>query len=139
MQIMPEENPSTTRVLVAEDDSVTSKLLVYRLSREPGFEVEHYPDGLDALDALSERDFDLAILDVQMPGMDGLGVLARMRADPRHVATPVIMLTSLGTEQDVVRGLESGANDYMVKPFSPAELMARVRRQLYPPVAGMDS
>jgi DNA-binding response OmpR family regulator len=134
---MAEEHPST-RILVAEDDTVTSKLLVYRLSREPGFEVEHYPDGLDALAALLERDFDLAILDVQMPGMDGLGVLSRMRAHPKHVATPVIMLTSLGTEQDVVKGLESGANDYMVKPFSPAELMARVRRQLSPPVPGTD-
>lgn len=135
---MADEHAST-RILVAEDDTVTSKLLVYRLSREPGFEVEHYPDGLDALGALLERDFDLAILDVQMPGLDGLGVLSRMRAHPRHAATPVIMLTSLGTEQDVVRGLESGANDYMVKPFSPAELMARVRRQLFPPVAGGDS
>jgi DNA-binding response OmpR family regulator len=127
---MTEANPTTTRILVAEDDTVTSNLIVYRLSREPGFEVQHYPDGLDALAALKEQSFDLAVLDVQMPGLDGFGVLSQMREDPNLAAIPVIMLTSLGGEEDIVRGLEIGANDYMVKPFSPAELIARVRRLL---------
>jgi DNA-binding response OmpR family regulator len=125
---MANSQPTTARILVAEDDTVTSNLIVYRLSREPGFEVDHYPDGLDALQALKERSYDLAVLDVQMPGLDGFGVLGQMRSEPGLESIPVIMLTSLGSEEDIVRGLEIGANDYMVKPFSPAELIARVRR-----------
>ena len=127
---MTQADPTTTRILVAEDDTVTANLIVYRLSREPRFEVQHFPDGLDALKALKEQRFDLAVLDVQMSGMDGFGVLSQMREDPELAAIPVIMLTSLGGEEDIVRGLEIGANDYMVKPFSPAELIARVRRLL---------
>jgi DNA-binding response OmpR family regulator len=123
----------TTKILVAEDDTVTANLIVYRLSREPGFQVQHFPDGLDALAALKEQSFDLAVLDVQMPGLDGFGVLSQMREDPDLASIPVIMLTSLGGEHDIVRGLEIGANDYMVKPFSPAELIARVRRLLIAP------
>jgi DNA-binding response OmpR family regulator len=121
---------STTKILVAEDDRVTATLIGYRLDREPGFDVRQYADGLDALKALSEIDFDLALLDVQLPGIDGFGILGHMRADPRLRAIPVIMLTSLGNEEKVIRGLEDGANDYVVKPFSPAELVARIRRLL---------
>jgi DNA-binding response OmpR family regulator len=127
---MNEANATHSRILVAEDDAVTSRLIVYRLEREPGYEVQHFPDGLDAFSALKKQRFDLALLDVQMPGLDGFGVLSRMREDPELQSIPVIMLTSLGEEEDVVRGLEIGANDYMVKPFSPAELIARVRRLL---------
>jgi len=127
---MTEPHSTRTRILVAEDDTVTSSLIVYRLSREPGFEVQHFKDGLDALNALKQQSFDLAVLDVQMPGLDGFGVLTRMREVPELQSIPVIMLTSLGEEEDIVRGLEIGANDYMVKPFSPAELIARVRRLL---------
>jgi len=127
---MADLTSATTKILVAEDDTVTSNLIVYRLSREPGFEVDHYPDGLDALEALKAQSYDLAVLDVQMPGLDGFGVLGQMREDPELESIPVIMLTSLGGEEDIVRGLEIGANDYMVKPFSPAELIARVRRLL---------
>jgi two-component system phosphate regulon response regulator PhoB len=117
-------------VLVAEDDPVTAKVLLHRLSNEPGLRVVHADDGTAAL-ALAQREpLDAAILDIRLPGLDGLGVLARLREIPRYERLPILMLTSLGSETDVVRGFELGADDYVVKPFSPAELIARVRRLL---------
>ena len=115
------------RVLLVEDDRVTATLIQHRLVRE-GFDVMDFLNGEDAFLWASKGSFDLAILDVKVPGMDGFEILERLRADPRHADVPVIMLTGLGSEADVVRGLELGANDYMLKPFSPAELLARVRR-----------
>lgn len=117
-------------VLVAEDDPVTTKILLHRLSHEHGLRVVHADDGTAAL-AVAEREaLDAAILDIRLPGLDGLGVLARLREMPRYERLPILMLTSLGSERDVVRGFELGADDYVVKPFSPAELIARVRRLL---------
>jgi DNA-binding response OmpR family regulator len=72
----------------------------------------------------------LVILDVKMPGMDGFEVLRQLRDMPSYARTPILMLTSMGSEQDIVRGLELGANDYIVKPFAPVELVARVNRHL---------
>ncbi len=115
------------RVLLAEDDTLTAALIIHRLERE-GFEVEHYTEGLGALQAGSEGDFAVAILDVQMPGLDGFEVLARLRANPSATYLPVVMLTAMGSERDVVRGFDLGADDYILKPFSPAELTARLRR-----------
>jgi DNA-binding response OmpR family regulator len=120
----PEGSP---RVLLVEDDRVTATLIQHRLVRE-GFEVMDFLNGEDAFRWASGGSFDLAILDVKVPGMDGFEILERLRAIPRHAEVPIIMLTGLGGEADVVRGLELGANDYMLKPFSPAELLARVRR-----------
>ncbi|NNG17220.1 MAG: response regulator [Gemmatimonadales bacterium] len=120
----------TVKILLAEDDALTAKLLIYRLAREPGFEVTHSPDGLDALAKAEEGTVDLAILDINMPGIDGFDLLSRLREMPRYADLPVAMLTALGSERDVVRGLELGANDYIVKPFSPTEVIARVRRLL---------
>jgi PleD family two-component response regulator len=115
------------RVLLVEDDRVTATLIQHRLVRE-GFDVMDFLNGEDAFRWASGSSFDLAILDVKVPGMDGFELLERLRAIPRLEAVPIIMLTSLGSESDVVRGLELGANDYMLKPFSPAELLARVKR-----------
>lgn len=114
-------------VLLVEDDRVTATLIQHRLVRE-GFEVMDFLNGEDAFRWAAEAPFDLAILDVKVPGMDGFEILERVRAIPRLADVPIIMLTGLGSEADVVRGLELGANDYMLKPFSPAELLARVRR-----------
>jgi len=120
----------TVKILLAEDDELTAKLLVYRLTREPGFDVTHSSDGLDALAVAENEQIDLAILDINMPGIDGFDLLSRLREIPRYADLPVAMLTALGSERDVVRGLELGANDYIVKPFSPTEVIARVRRLL---------
>jgi DNA-binding response OmpR family regulator len=123
-EVVPERPP---RVLVVEDDRVTATLLHHRLVRD-GFEVMDFLNGEDAFHWASDSDFDLAILDVKVPGMDGFELLERLRAIPRLDATPIVMLTGLGREADIVRGLGLGANDYMLKPFSPTELLARVRR-----------
>jgi DNA-binding response OmpR family regulator len=122
--------PPTVKILLAEDDEVAAKLLVYRLTREPGFEVMHCGDGNDALKMAEEQRIDLAILDVTMPGIGGFDLLTRLREIPHYSKLPIAMLTALGSERDVVRGLELGADDYIVKPFSPTELIARVRRLL---------
>jgi len=122
--------PPTVRILLAEDDELTAKLLVYRLKREPGFEVLHCADGLAALATIEGEHINLAILDVNMPGIDGFDLLGKIRGMPRYVDLPIAILTALGSEIDVVRGLELGANDYITKPFSPTEVIARIRRLL---------
>lgn len=120
----------TCRVLMVEDDRVTSTLLHHRLVRD-GHEVVAFENGRDAYDWAVEASFDLAILDVKVPGMDGFELLAKLRDVPRYESVPIVMLTGMGSEADVVRGLELGADDYMLKPFSPTELLARVRRLLH--------
>lgn len=132
---MPSEaNPADQRprILLAEDDALTARLIVHRLERE-GYEVFHCENGQQALDSAQESDsrpFSLAILDVKMPRMDGFELLGRMKEDPRLASIPVVMLTGMGTEQDVVRALSGGADDYILKPFSPTELALRVQRLL---------
>ena len=117
------------RVLVAEDDEISATILLHRLEKE-GLDVVRFKDGQDAYEAAQADVPDLVILDVKMPGMDGFEVLGRLRKDPRYARTPIIMLTSLGHEADVVRCFGLGADDYILKPFSPTELTARVRRLL---------
>jgi PleD family two-component response regulator len=124
----PHSGPA--RVLLVEDDRVTATLIHHRLVRE-GLEVMDFLNGEDAFTWAAESSFDLAILDVKVPGMDGFELLERLRAMPRLDDVPIVMLTGLGSETDVVRGLELGANDYMLKPFSPTELLARIRRLLH--------
>jgi len=118
------------RILLAEDDPVTARLVVHRLSREPGITVLHAADGGTAMSIVEREDLAAAILDIRLPVLDGLSILAALRKSERHRGLPVVMLTSLGSEADVIRGFELGADDYIVKPFSPAELMARLRRLL---------
>lgn len=115
------------RVLLAEDDSLTAALIMHRLERE-GYEVEHHADGASAMAAADDPDFGLVVLDVQMPGANGFEVLERIRSNPALNHVPVVMLTAVGGERDVVRGFEMGADDYILKPFSPAELTARLKR-----------
>ncbi len=114
-------------VLLAEDDPLTAALVVHRLERE-SLDVTHCTDGLTAIEIASQREFGLIILDIQMPGLDGFGVLAELRQRPAYLETPIIILTAVGSERDVVRGFELGCDDYVLKPFSPAELTARLRR-----------
>jgi len=121
------EEPIT--ILVAEDDPISAGILLHRLEKE-GFNVLHYPDGTQALEGALSNRIALAILDVKMPGMDGFELLERLRKVPAYYELPIMMLTSMGREEDIVRGFELGADDYMVKPFSPVEVLARVRRLL---------
>ncbi|MDX6556945.1 MAG: hypothetical protein QOD86_3140 [Miltoncostaeaceae bacterium] len=125
---MSTEGPPETRsvVLVADDDRDILDLLAFRLGRA-GYEVVSASDGEEALRLATERRPDLAVLDVMMPKLDGYEVTRRMRADEATKRIPVILLTARVQEHDVARGFEVGADDYMKKPFSPAELRARVQ------------
>jgi DNA-binding response OmpR family regulator len=114
------------RVLVVEDDPDIVELITHYLEGE-GFEVEALGDGGHALDRLRRGTFDLLVLDLQLPGMDGLSLCTEARRDPRTESLAIIMLTARGDESDRIVGLEVGADDYVVKPFSPKEFMARVR------------
>jgi len=116
------------RVLVVEDESEIADLVLLHL-RNAGFEAEHARDGRDALDRLDRQRADLVVLDLGLPGgVDGLEVCRRLRA--RQDATPVVMLTARTEEVDRVVGLELGADDYVTKPFSVRELVARVNAVL---------
>lgn len=115
------------RVLLADDDPLIVSLVRHRLERE-GSQVVHCESGRDALDAARRERFDCIILDVKLPELDGFTVLEELRRDARLARTPIVMLTAMGDERDVVRGLGLGADDYVVKPFSPVELAARLQR-----------
>jgi DNA-binding response OmpR family regulator len=112
-----------TRVLVVDDD-VTVREVVVTYLRAAGHDVDETADGESALALLRDRPADLVVLDLMLPGIDGLEVCERLRA--RGDDLPVIMLTALGSETDRVVGLERGADDYVTKPFSPRELVLRV-------------
>ncbi len=114
------------RVLVVDDDIQLASLIAFTLRRE-GFQVFQAHDGLTALDAWASEAPDIVILDINLPGLSGDMVLQRIRAAS---ATPVIMLTVRGDEDAVVHGLSLGADDYITKPFSPRNLVARVRAVL---------
>jgi DNA-binding response OmpR family regulator len=114
------------KALVVEDDPDIVELIDHYLRAE-GFAVEALGDGRQALERLRAGGHDVVILDLQLPGLDGLSLCAELRRDKRTRSLPVIMLTARGDEADRVVGLEVGADDYVVKPFSPKELVARVR------------
>lgn len=115
-----------TRILVVEDDRDIAEL-VGRYLEKAGFAVELLASGRDALAAIAERPPDLLILDLMLPQMSGIDICRAVRAQPKTAAIPVIMLTARAEESERIAGLETGADDYMAKPFSPNELVARVR------------
>ncbi|MGF1641443.1 MAG: response regulator [Rhodospirillales bacterium] len=117
---------SSPHVLVVDDDREIRDLLSRFLVKN-GYRVTTAADGRDMHKALAERAIDLIVLDLMLPGEDGLSLCRRLRAD---AATPVIMLTAKGDEIDRIVGLEMGADDYLAKPFSPRELLARIRAVL---------
>ena len=114
------------RVLIVDDDLALAEMLGIVLRGE-GLEVHHVADGASALAAFRDHRPDLILLDVMLPGMDGIAVCKRIRAES---GVPIVMLTARTDTVDVVVGLESGADDYVLKPFKPAELIARVRARL---------
>ncbi|MEO5878422.1 MAG: response regulator transcription factor [Streptosporangiaceae bacterium] len=120
------EDVKGSRILVVDDDPTVAEVVARYLTRD-GHDVECVPDGRIALNRALADPPDLVVLDLMLPGMDGLEVCRELR---RHSAVPVVMLTALGEESDRLAGLELGADDYVVKPFSPRELALRVKSVL---------
>jgi len=116
-------------VLVVEDEAPVRELVSYTLSKQ-GYQVGAVASGEDALAVVNIRSFDAVILDRMLPGVDGLTVCRELRKDPRTRDVPIIILTAIGGESDVVSGLSEGADDYISKPFSPKVLVARVQAAL---------
>ena len=120
------------RILIAEDEPYILKMLDFRL-KALGHEIIGAVDGGQALDLASKEKPDLVLLDVMMPVMDGFQVLRKLKSQEETKRIPVIILTAKGQEKDIVTGLEAGATDYVTKPFSFAELIARVNRAIASP------
>ncbi|MDO9395036.1 MAG: MtrAB system response regulator MtrA [Herbiconiux sp.] len=116
------------RILVVDDDTALAEMIGIVLRAE-GFEPTFCADGGEALAAFRDSKPDLVLLDLMLPGLDGIEVCGLIRAES---GTPIIMLTARTDTSDVVKGLESGADDYVVKPFNPKELVARIRTRLRP-------
>ena len=117
------------KVLVVEDEADIRELLRYNLAQE-GFMVEEAGDGAEALDRISRRAPDLLVLDLMLPQMSGLELCRRMRSNPETAKLPILVVTAKSAEVDRILGLEMGADDYVVKPFSPREVVARVKALL---------
>jgi len=116
-------------VLIVEDEPPLVELLSYNLEKA-GFQIHIARDGEEALLAVEERKPDLILLDWMLPYVSGIEICRRIRRNPETRNVPIIILTARGEEDDRIRGLEAGADDYVVKPFSPSELVARVRAVL---------
>src|SRR5690625_3267962 len=123
---MASAQPTRPKVLVVEDEENVRRLIDAYLQHE-GFDVVGAADGAEALDALARVSPDVVILDVMLPRIDGWDVCRRIRSRTR---TPIIMLSARGAEEDRIKGFEYGADDYVTKPFSPKELVLRVRAVL---------
>src|SRR5580765_2317632 len=119
----------TTRILVVEDDPDIAELVERYLSKA-GFSTDRVASGRDALDAIAVKAPDLLVLDLMLPHLDGLEICRRVRANEHTANIPIIMLTARAEESERIVGLELGADDYLAKPFSPNELVARVRALL---------
>ncbi len=125
-------------MLLVEDDAALAELLHWHFDRED-FDVRQTPDGEEALILAQERTPDIVLLDWMVENLSGIEVCRRLRRMPETANVPIIMLTARGEEEDRVRGLETGADDYVTKPFSPRELIARVNavlRRVRPALAG---
>jgi len=116
------------RILVVDDDTALAEMIGIVLRTE-GFEPHFCADGQEAVEVFRETKPDLVLLDLMLPGVDGIEVCRRIRQES---GVPILMLTAKSDTADVVKGLESGADDYMVKPFNPKELVARIRARLRP-------
>ncbi len=125
-------------LLLVEDDEALAELLIWHFTKQ-GFKVRHTVDGEEALDLAREQAPDIVILDWMVESLPGIEVCRRLRRASETANVPIIMLTARGEEADRIRGLETGADDYVTKPFSPRELVARVQavlRRVRPALAG---
>ncbi len=120
---------SHEKILIIEDDDDIAELIRYNLAKD-GFRPVSVASGESALDRLNAGSFDLVLLDLMLPGIDGLDVCRELKSSDTHRSIPVIILTAKGEESDIVTGLELGADDYIVKPFSPKVVVARIRTVL---------
>jgi len=116
-------------VLLVEDDEAIGDLVKYNLERQ-GFSVDWVLDGKEALEKLKEKKYDIIILDLMLPGVDGLELCQKVRQEGKNRETPIIVLTALGDEDTKVKGFAAGADDYVTKPFSVKELLARIEAVL---------
>ncbi len=119
--------PAVLSALIVEDDPFVGAMVRHRLARA-GFAVRQAADGAQGLAAVAEAEPSVVVLDLNLPELNGFQFLERLRSDPATHAVPVLVLTASGAEKDLVRAFSIGANDYLVKPFSPTELVARVQR-----------
>ena len=120
---------SKEKIVVVEDEVDILEVLIYNLVRE-GYRVFGEPDGRRGLQIIQEKIPDLVLLDLMLPGLDGLQICRHLKADSETRSIPIIMVSARSEESDIVLGLELGADDYVTKPFSPRELLARVRAVL---------
>ena len=120
---------ATRQILVVDDDVITARFIA-SLLRENDFDVLVAEDGAQALDLIRKHEFALVVCDLVMPYRDGYSVLRAIRTNEGFRDLPVLLLSMRDREEDIVRGLEEGANDYVVKPFNARELMARIRKIL---------
>jgi len=121
--------PVKTRIVVADDDLDILDLVVFKLT-QAGFDAVGVTDGVAALEAIESNPPRLAVLDIMMPGLSGIDVLRRVRANPAISDLDVILLTARARDSDVDTGFATGASDYVIKPFSPRELLHRVNAVL---------
>jgi DNA-binding response OmpR family regulator len=122
--------PAVKRIALVEDDADIAYTIRLNLRKEKRYQVEHYVSGLAALAAMQEKPYDLVILDLNLPDIDGLALCRELRRADETKKIPIIMLTARVEERDKLLGFEIGADDYITKPFSMRELLARVNAQL---------
>lgn len=116
-------------VILAEDDRTIARLIIFKLEKE-SFKVIHFLNGEGVVDTVSKILPDIVILDVMMPIQDGISILKEIKANPKTKHIPVVILSAKGQEKDIIKGMEIGASDYISKPFSPSELIVRIKRIL---------
>lgn len=121
--------PTPKSILVVEDETTIREVVRRYLERE-GFHVREAADGYACLDSLAESAPDLIVLDLMLPGIDGLTLTRQLRLNPKYKAIPIVMLTAKGETNDRIRGLDLGADDYIPKPFAPREVVSRVNAVL---------
>lgn len=117
------------KIVLAEDEPQIARFTIFKLERE-GYEVIWEKDGGAAFESIKANHPDLVLLDIMMPVMDGYQVLKKMKEDENLMNIPVIMLSAKGQERDIIKGFDLGSEDYIVKPFRPAELVARIKKIL---------
>ena len=117
-------------ILLVEDDEVTAYMLEYLLQRE-GYKVTNVPDGKQAFEAINNNPpFSLALLDIMVPYISGFELISHIRSLPDWDKTAVIMISGKSQEKDIIKALDAGATDYIVKPFQPGEVLARIRKSV---------